>query len=116
MSDVTIYHNPGCSKSRQALELIRRKGIEPRIIKYLETPPSADELAAVLKKLSLNATALIRTSESIYADVNPDRRELSQQDAIELMVVHPKLIQRPIIVAGDRAIIGRPPENVDAIL
>ena len=116
MSDVTIYHNPRCSKSRQTLELIRRKGIEPRIVEYLQTPPSADELAAILQKLSLDATALIRTSESIYADENPERRVLSHQDAIELMVAHPKLIQRPIVVAGDRAIIGRPPDNVDAIL
>jgi len=116
LSDVTIYHNPRCSKSRQTLELIRSHGIEPRIIFYLESPPTADELDEILNRLSMEATELIRTSESIYAELNPDQLELSRAAAIELMVANPRLIQRPIVVVDDKAIIGRPPEDVERIL
>ena len=116
LSDVTIYHNPRCSKSRQTLELIRSRDIEPRIVLYLKSPRTADELDEILNRLSMDAAELIRTSESIYSELNPGQLKLSRTDAIELMVANPRLIQRPIVVAGDQAIIGRPPENVLRIL
>lgn len=111
-----IYHNPRCSKSRQTLQLIRDAGIEPDIVEYLKTPPTADELDGILKKLKLDPHELIRTGEAVYRELGLKDRELSRQEAIAVMVEHPQLIERPIVVSGRSAVVGRPPENVQQLL
>lgn len=115
--NVTIYHNPRCSKSRATLALLQARGIEPEVVDYLKTPPSAATLTRLLSLLNLSPRALMRTKEAAYADSGAADESLSQAALIELMVAHPVLIERPIVVVGDaRAAIGRPPENVLAIL
>ena len=116
MTDTRLYHNPRCSKSRGALELLRERGIEPRVIAYLETPPSADELRDLLRLLALPARALLRTGEEEYAALGLDDPALSDDELIAVMATHPRLIERPIFVHGDRAVIGRPPETVLTLL
>jgi len=113
---VTIYHNPKCSKSRQTLALLVERGIEPRIVEYLQNPPSATELDAILKMLGIEPRALMRTSEPAYVEAGLDDAKLSRRNLIAAMVANPSVIERPIVVHGDRAAIGRPPENVLAIL
>ncbi|MCH2456126.1 MAG: arsenate reductase (glutaredoxin), partial [Idiomarina sp.] len=111
MSEVTIYHNPRCSKSRQTLELLKEKSIEPEVVEYLKTPPNAAELKDILSKLGLSADELMRKKEAIYKELGlagvSDENEL-----ITAMVNNPKLIERPIVIKGDKATIGRPPESV----
>ncbi len=116
MADITIYHNPRCSKSRQALALIEQHGITPEQIRYLETPPDPTELQELLKKLGIGARELLRTGEPEYRDLGLDDITLSEQALLEAMHQHPRLIQRPIVVRGQQAVIGRPPENVEALL
>jgi len=116
MSNVTIFHNPRCSKSRQTLALLEEKGIEPQIVKYLETPPSADELKAVLAKLGINARDLLRTKEAEYKEAGLDNQDLSEDEVVAKMVEFPKLIERPIVIKDEQARIGRPPESVLDIL
>ncbi len=111
-----ILHNPRCSKSRQALALIEQAGVEPEVVLYLETPPAADELDEILSKLGLEPMELVRRGEEIYKELGLGGRELSRQELIDLMVAHPKLIERPIVIAGERAVLGRPPENVNELL
>ena len=111
MVALTIYHNPKCSKSRETLELLESRGLAPRIVKYLETPPSADELAAIVARLGIAPEALVRKGEDIYRSKYAGR-SLSDAEWIAAMVEHPILIERPIVVAGARAVIGRPPANV----
>ena len=113
---VTIYHNPRCSKSRATLALIEARGIKPKIVDYLKTPPSAAELKAILRKLGLNPRDILRTGETIYAELGLKTRDLDDDAIIALMVKNPILIERPIVVAGNKAAVGRPPENVLAIL
>ncbi|MCY4478869.1 MAG: arsenate reductase (glutaredoxin) [Rhodospirillales bacterium] len=113
---VTIYHNPRCSKSRQALQLLRDRGIEPEIVEYLKTPPSADEMDAVLAKLGIEPRALMRTKETAYRDAGMADEGLSRRVLIDLMVANPIVIERPIVVNGARAALGRPPESVLSIL
>mgnify|MGYP000052714779 CR=1 FL=1 len=108
---VTIYHNPRCSKSRQTLELLQQNHVEPEIVLYLETPPDATTLKSLLGKLGISARNLLRTGEDAYKENNLKDRNLSDDDLIAAMVKHPKLIQRPIVVKGDKAVLGRPPEN-----
>lgn len=108
----TIYHNPRCSKSRQTLALLEEKGIAPNIVLYLETPPTADELAVLLKKLKLSARQLLRKGEEAYKTLNLADDSHTEQALIEAMVSHPKLIERPIVVHGRKAALGRPPEAV----
>lgn len=112
MSDITIYHNPRCSKSRQTLQLLEEKGIEPNIVLYLETPPSATELKAILKKLGITARELLRKGEDAYKENNLSDTTLTESALIEAMIKFPKLIERPIVIKGDQAVLGRPPENV----
>lgn len=114
MSEVTIYHNPRCSKSRQTLALLTERGIEPRIVRYLEDPPTADELRSILTELAMTPRALLRTKESEYTDLGLD--EASDDDLIAAMVAHPILIERPIVRANGQAALGRPPERVLEIL
>ncbi|WP_370279817.1 arsenate reductase (glutaredoxin) [Pontibacterium sp.] len=116
MSDVTIYHNPRCSKSRQTLALLEEQGIEPQIVKYLEDTPNADELKAVLAKLGISARDLLRKKEAEYKEAGLDNDGLSDDEVIAKMIEFPKLIERPIVVKGDAARIGRPPESVLEIL
>ena len=109
MSRVTIYHNPRCSKSRQTLELLQQHGIEPTIIKYLETPPSQAELSSLLNKLDISPRQLMRTKEAVYKELKKD--ESDDEVLLTSMVNNPKLIERPIVVKGEKAVLGRPPEN-----
>lgn len=114
---VTIYHNPKCSKSRATLQLLNDKGSQPLVVLYLETPPSAQELREILKKLGIKAKELIRFKEEIAKELGIKiSDEKSESDWITLMTDNPKLIERPIVVAGKKAVLGRPPENVNAII
>ncbi|OEJ69230.1 arsenate reductase (glutaredoxin) [Magnetovibrio blakemorei] len=111
---VTIYHNPRCSKSRTTLELIREKGIEPNIVEYLETPPSAAELKDLLTKLGLKAKDIVRKKEA--GEEGIDVAALDNDALIKALVAHPRAIERPIVVKGAKAVMGRPPENVINLL
>lgn len=110
-----FYHNPRCRKSREALALLEDKGISPNIIEYLKDPLNAAELSALLKKLDMKAEDLIRKGEDIYKSEYKGK-ELSESQWIEAMVKHPKLIERPILVNGKQARVGRPPETVLEII
>lgn len=112
MSEVTIYHNPRCSKSRATLALLEEHGVTPRIVEYLNTPPDAATLKRLLGMLGLSPRELMRRKEAAYSDLGLDDEDLGEDSLIEAMIAHPILIERPIVVAGDRAVIGRPPENV----
>lgn len=117
MSDtVTIYHNPRCSKSRQALALLEEEGVIPTVVKYLDTPPDAATLGNLLDMLGLQPRELMRKGEAEYADLNLANPDLTRAQLIEAMVAHPRLIERPIVVSDGQAIIGRPPEKVLDIL
>lgn len=116
MSQISLFHNPRCSKSRGALELLEERGIQLEIIRYLETPPSAAELKALLGKLGIGARQLLRTGEDEYKELNLANPALGDDQLIEAMASHPKLIERPILIVGDKAVIGRPPEKVLEIL
>jgi arsenate reductase len=113
---VTIYHNPRCSKSRATLALLEARGLKPEIVEYLKTPPSAAELKAILRKLGLGPRDLLRAGEPLYAELGLKARKLDDEALVALMAANPVLIERPIVVAGGKAAIGRPPENVLAIL
>lgn len=113
---VEIWHNPRCSKSRQTLELLRGKGLEPTVVEYLKTPPTAAELDRVLRLLGLEPRQLMRTKEAAYRAAALDDAELSRDALIEAMVEHPILIERPVVLANGKAALGRPPEGVLSIL
>ena len=113
---VTIYHNPRCSKSRQTLALLEERGIAPRVVDYLKTPPSAAELKTILKQLGLRPRDLMRKGEPLYAELGLKDRDLDDDALIALMVANPLLIERPIVVSGGKAALGRPPESVLKIL
>ena len=115
MGALTIYHNPKCSKSREALALLRRRGIEPRIVDYLKTPPTAAELTVIVAKLGMTAEALVRKGEDVYNSKYAGKI-LTDAEWIAALVRDPILIERPIVVAGRRAAIGRPPERVLDVL
>ena len=114
MPEVTIYHNPRCATSRRTLELLRRRGIEPRIVEYLKTPPDAAQLKRLLKLLGLAPRQLLRKKEAKEAGL--DKPDLSDAALIAGMVKHPIVIERPIVVKGSKAALGRPPEAVLRIL
>ncbi len=117
MSDpVVIYHNPRCSKSRQTLQLLQEQGIEPRVVKYLDNPPSAEELAHILDLLGMEPRELMRRKEKEYRELGLDDPALTREQLIEAMVQHPRLIERPIVLANGKAALGRPPERVLDIL
>jgi arsenate reductase (glutaredoxin) len=111
-----IYHNPRCSKSRQALELLQSKGLKPQVIEYLKTPPSVQELDVILKALHLEPQAITRTKEEAYQKLGLAKRSLSRKEWIETLVKNPILIERPIVVNGNKAALGRPPEKVLDVL
>jgi|TARA_B100001105_G_scaffold142899_1_gene114548 arsenate reductase len=109
---VTILHNPRCSKSRNSLALLKEQGIEPDVRLYLENPPTEDELTSILEMLAISAKDLLRRGEPEYKELGLGNQNLSEQQLIQLMIKHPKLIERPIVIAGGKAVIGRPPEQV----
>ncbi len=115
MSKMEIYHNPRCGKSRNTLKLIQEAGIEPDIRLYLEATPTEAELKAVLKKLGIQAQDLLRKGEKIFKEEYKGK-DLSESEWIKAMVANPILIERPIVIKGDKAILGRPPENVNELL
>jgi len=115
VSTLTIFHNPHCSKSRETLALLRGRGIEPRIVEYLKTPPSAAELTSIVAKLGIKPEALVRKGEDVYK-AKYAGKTLSDAEWIAAMAANPVLIERPIVVAGDGAAIGRPPERALSLL
>lgn len=116
MTELTLYHNPRCSKSRGALELLEQRGLNPTVVRYLETPPTAAELRQILTRLGIGPRQLLRSGEEEYKTLDLANPAHGDADIIAAMVAHPKLIERPILVAGDVAVIGRPPEKVLEIL
>ena len=113
---VTIYHNPRCSKSRQTLAMLEDAGADPNVVDYQKTPPSVAELRAILKKLGLTAHDIVRKGEARYAELGLKQKDVSENELLELLVENPILIERPIVVAGQKAALGRPPEAVLKIL
>lgn len=113
---VTIFHNPRCSKSRATLALLRARGIEPEIIEYLATPPDAATLRRLFKALGAKPRELLRANEDAFRKLRLDRAQVTDAEIIDAMVRHPVLMERPIVVTGARAVIGRPPERVLEIL
>lgn len=114
--DATIYHNPRCAKSRATLQLLEARGIHPHVIEYLTNPPTKSELDRILKLLNLEPRDLMRKQEAEYDEANLDDPGLTRDTLILAMIQRPKLIERPIVLANGKAALGRPPENVLAIL
>lgn len=115
MAEFTIYHNNRCSKSRQALSLLKENGIDFQIRYYLKTPPSVDELKTMVRKLGIKAEELIRKKEVLYKE-HYHGKDFSEEEWLEILAKHPRLMQRPIVIKGDRAVIGRPVANVEEFL
>ncbi|EPJ43223.1 MAG: glutaredoxin family protein [Osedax symbiont Rs1] len=115
MSQVEIYHNPRCSKSRQTLEILQQRGIEASIIEYLKQPPSREQIKAILKALDMTAHQLLRVKEAEYQEYKLSA-DTAEEDIISAMIAAPKLIERPIVIKAGKARIGRPPESVLEIL
>jgi arsenate reductase len=113
--ELTIYHNPSCSKSRETLALIEASGVTPRIVEYLKTPPGEAELTDIVRKLGIGAAELVRTTEPLYRD-KYSGKTLDDAQWIKALTTDPILLQRPIVVRGNDAVIGRPPENVKRLL
>lgn len=112
---ITIYHNPRCAKSRETLKIIHERGVNAKVVEYLKVCPSADELGKIVKKLGIKPADLIRKGESIFKD-NYKGKELSDEQWLQVMAENPKLIERPIVIREEKAVIGRPPENVNELL
>lgn len=115
--NVTLYHNPRCSKSRETLELLEARGANLEIIRYLDAPPTADDLREMVRKLDVPAAALVRTGDDAFKGLGIDPSSLDDEDrVIDLLVQHPELLQRPIAVTPEAARLGRPPEHVLELL
>ncbi len=112
---VVIYHNARCSKSRSACELVAGQGVDATIVEYLKTPPSKEELRALLQKLGMKPGEIVRRGEEVFKE-NYAGKTLADEQWLEALVAHPILIERPIVVRGDKAVIGRPPERVIELL
>ncbi len=112
MPKVVIWHNPRCSKSRATLSLIEQHGLDPEIVEYLKTPPSADDIKSVLKKLRMRPRDLMRKSEAVYKELALDNDKLTDDQLVKAMAENPILIERPVVIFGARAKLGRPPEDV----
>ena len=115
MANVTIWHNPRCGKSRDGVKLLKEKGVEAEVVKYLDTPPTKKELKDVLKMLGISARELMRTKEAVYKELNL-KEETDEDKLIEAMVANPKLIERPVVIKDGKAAIGRPIENIIDLL
>lgn len=111
---MTIYHNPRCKKSRETLQIIRDQGMEPDIVEYLKNPPEPEELRELLRKLGMNAEDIVRKGEKEFKE-HFKGKDLSQEEWLKALKQHPKMIERPIVVEGERAVLGRPPENVQEL-
>jgi arsenate reductase (glutaredoxin) len=114
LEEFVIYHNPRCSKSRAALELLQQRGIEPTIIEYLKTPPTENQLREVIKKLGIKPAALLRKGEDVFKEKFAGR-DLSDDECVAAMLEYPILIERPIVVRGERAVVGRPSERINEL-
>ncbi len=114
--NLVMYHNPNCSKSRETLQILRDNDREPVLVEYLENPPDEDELRRIIALLGVSARDLLRTTEQVYHDADLDDDTLSEDELIEAICEFPALLQRPIVVVGDRAVIGRPPNRVLEII
>lgn len=114
--DVVIYHNPQCGTSRKTLALLEERGLEPRVIDYLKTPPSEDDMKRILRLLGMEPRELMRRKEPEYTEANLDDPGLTRETLIRAMLQRPRLIERPIVLANGKAALGRPPENVLKIL
>lgn len=108
----TIYHNPRCSKSRGALELLQQRGVAVDVVEYLKTPPDRATLSDLLRRLGIGPRQLLRTGEDEYKSLGLENPALTDDQLLDAMIAHPKLIERPIVVIGNKAVIGRPPEKV----
>jgi arsenate reductase (glutaredoxin) len=116
MNRPIIYHNPRCSKSRQTLKILQDHGLTPTIIEYLKTPPDAKDLKQILTKLNISPRELLRNNEPEYKENQLDNKNLSDDEIIQAIIKHPILMERPIVILGNKAIIGRPPEKVNELL
>ena len=116
MEHFSIYHNPRCSKSRQTLNLIKENGINPTIILYLENKPKVNELKKILDLMNMKPRELLRKGEDDYKIFNLNDSSKSDEEILKIMSENPKLIERPIVVTGNKAVIGRPPENIFKII
>ena len=114
-SSITIYHNPRCGKSRSALELLREKGVQPHIIEYLKDPPTKEILRAILRKLGMKPEQIVRKDEEVFKEKFAGKK-MTDEQWLEALAKNLILIERPIVAKGDRAVIGRPPENVLELL
>ena len=113
---ITIYHNPRCSKSRQTMQLLKEREIDPEIVEYLKTPPTREQLSEILDLLGMEPRDLMRKKEKEYKEYGLDNPDLDRDALIQGMVDHPRLIERPIVIKGRKAVIGRPPEQVLELL
>ncbi|OYP36560.1 arsenate reductase (glutaredoxin) [Rhodopirellula sp. MGV] len=113
---IEVFHNPRCTKSREAVELLKSRGIEFEEIRYLDDPPSAKVLRQVIKKLGIKPEQLVRKKEKLYKELDLDAESFTDRDWIDVMVANPKLIERPIVIQGDKAAIGRPIDNIVDLL
>ena len=111
MAKVKIYHNPRCSKSRQGLQLLKENNVDFEVVEYLKNPPTKDELKELIKKLGIKPIDLVRKNEKIWKE-NFKGKDLTDEQIIDAMVTYPKLIERPIVIKDDKAVVGRPPENI----
>lgn len=116
MNDTVLFHNPRCSKSRAALQLLRDRGVEPTLVPYLETLPTVEALRELVGILGVAPRQLLRTGEAEFADLGLGSEAATDEDMLRAMATHPRLIERPILVRGGRAVIGRPPERVLELL
>ena len=116
ISKVVIYYNPRCRKSREALQIIKDRGIEPEIRYYLEEPPTQAELSEILRKMGKKPRDIFRKSEPLYKDLGLKNKDLSDDDLLDYLIQYPILIERPIVVKGQRAVLGRPPEDIKKII
>jgi arsenate reductase len=113
---ITVYQKPTCTKCRSTLKILRERGAEFDSVNYYETPLTARQLRTLIKKLGISPRELLRKDEQVYRDLNLARREVADGELIELMIANPDLIQRPIVVRGTKAVLGRPPESVEELL
>ncbi|MCB1147029.1 MAG: arsenate reductase (glutaredoxin) [Leptospiraceae bacterium] len=116
ISKVVIYYNPRCRKSREALQIIKDRGIEPEIRYYLEEPPTQAELSEILRQIGKKPRDTFRKSEPLYKDLGLKNKDLSDDDLLDYLIQYPILIERPIVVKGQRAVLGRPPEDIKKII
>ena len=116
MTNLAIFHNPRCSKSRQTLSIIQERGLELNVVEYLKNPPSKNEIKIILKKLGIRPIDLMRKGEALFKEKNLNAPNIPDEYLIDCMAENPILIERPIVIRGEKAIIGRPPERVMEIL